>query len=135
MTLADTLRRLRSLNEPVPRPARLPSEEDIEDAESELGVAFHADFRDYLRKASDVVYGTREPVTLTLPDSHTDLRTVAREAWSVGVPSNWLPVCEDNGDYYCIRPDGRVSFWSHQGSSDESWDCLADWIEQEWIAQ
>jgi len=133
MNLAEAIARLRVLNEPVPRPARLPANEEVRHAESELGVSFHPDFRQYLLQASDVVYGNREPVTLTLPDSHTDLRAVARRAWDAGVPRDWVPICEDNGDYYCMRPDARIAFWSHQGSSTETWDSLADWIEQEWM--
>jgi hypothetical protein len=101
MNLADAIGRLRNHNEPVPRPARLPSEEEIWQAEAELGVVFHPDLRTYLREASDVAHGTREAVTLTLPDSRTDLRAVARRAWGAGVPTEWVPVREDNGDYYC----------------------------------
>ena len=135
MSIAKAIAQLRALNEPVPRPARLPSDDEIDQVESELSVPFHSDFRRYLREASDVTYGTREPVTLTLPDSHTDLRTVARNAWRVGVPGDWIPVCEDNGDYFCVTPNGRITFWSHDGSSDESWPSLADWLIQEWIQQ
>lgn len=123
------------MNEPVPLPARLPSDDEIRQAELDLGIAFHPDFRTYLREASDVVCGTREPVTLTLPDSHTDLRAVARDAWDAGVPSDWVALCEDNGDYYCVRPDGSVIFWSHDGASDETWSSLAEWIQKEWIEE
>jgi len=133
MSLSDTIARLRSLNEPVPRPARLPSDDEISRAEAELGVTFHTHFRTYLREASDVVCGSREPVTLTLPSSHTDLRLVARHAWDAGVPANWVPLCEDNGDFFCVRPDGHVACWSHNGTTDETWPSLADWIEMEWI--
>ena len=40
MSLADSIARLRSLNEPVPRPARLPSDDEIRQAETDLGVIF-----------------------------------------------------------------------------------------------
>jgi hypothetical protein len=135
MSLSDTIAKLRSLNESVPRPARLPSQAEITQAEAELGVVFHADLRSYLREASDVVFGTREPVTLTIPNSHTDLRLATREAWDAGVPGDWIPVCEDNGDFYCVRPDGSIAFWARDGASDETWPSLAAWIEQEWIGQ
>jgi len=135
MNLTEVIARLRNLNEPVPRPARLPSDQEIAHAESELGVVFHPDFRRYLREASDVVHGTREPVTLTSPEAHTHLQAVAHTAWEIGVPGDWIPICEDNVDYYCMRPDGRIAFWSHQGASDETWGSLVDWIEREWIQE
>jgi hypothetical protein len=135
MSLSDTIAKLRSLNEPLPRPARLPSDAEITQIEFELGVVFPVDLRSYLREASDVVFGTREPVTVTIPGSHTDLRWVARAAWDTGVPRDWIPVCEDNGDFYCARPDGSIALWAHDGASGETWSSFAEWIEQEWIAK
>ena len=133
MSLTEVITRLRSLNEPVPRPAGLPSDGEIRGAEADLGVPFHPDLHRYLLEASDVVHGTREPVTLAIAGSHTDLRVVAGRAWKAGVPRDWIPICEDNGDFFCIRTDGSVAFWSHNGISNESWPSLADWIVREWI--
>lgn len=31
-------------------------------------------------------------------------------ARQVGVPYDWLPSCEDNGDCGCIFPDGKLPF-------------------------
>lgn len=37
------------------------------------------------------------------------------------MPKKLLPICEDNGDYYLIDPrSGKISFWSHNGTTDES---------------
>jgi hypothetical protein len=36
------------LNQPVPRPARLPNEEEVAAAEQQLGVSFPADYRYFL---------------------------------------------------------------------------------------
>lgn len=30
---------------------------------------------------------------------------------------------------------GRVSYWSHDGATDESWPDLATWIEEVWIGE
>ncbi len=102
--------------------------------EQQLGVTFHADYRKYLLEASDVVYGTKEPCTVTPDSGHTDLVNVAQTAWDqMGVPRHLLPICEDNGDYYCINEAGQILFWSHNGATDEKWPSLAAWIKQVWI--
>ena len=45
MTLVDALRELRSRNEPVPLPMRLPTAAEVDDAERRLGVSFQASLR------------------------------------------------------------------------------------------
>lgn len=134
MDLTGALRRLRSRNEPVPRPLRLPTVEEVDDAERRLGVPFHPDFRRYLLEGSDVVCGTVEPATITRPESHTDLFKVAQKAWQAyGVPREVVPICEQNADFYCMNSSGEVIFWSHNGWSSERWSGLADWIESVWL--
>lgn len=135
MDLTDALNQLRSRNEPVPRPFRLPTANEADDAERRLGVRFHPDFRRYLLEGSAVVCGVVEPVTITCPESHTDLFKVAESAWEAyGVPRELLPICEDNADFYCMNSSGEVVFWSHNGWASEKWPSLADWIVQVWIA-
>ena len=131
LDLNQAIAALRRLNVPVPRPRRLPTEFEVRDAEEMAGVAFHDDFRQFLLEASDVVYGTLEPITLS--GGHTDFGTVLEEARIDGVPGDLIPVCADNGDYYCITPTGEVVYWSHNGATDESWLTLATWITDVWI--
>jgi hypothetical protein len=134
VNLDDAISELRARNEPVPIPARLPTAEEVEAAERRLGVTLPADFRRYLLEASDVNYGVIEPVTITLPGSHTDLFTVASDAWDgFGVSRSLIPICEDNADFYCMNPEGEVVYWSHNGLSSEKWRSLADWIKQVWL--
>src|SRR5262249_51831625 len=84
----------------------------------------------------DVVFGNFEPATITDAESHTDLFTIADEAWDeMELPKKLLPICEDNGDYYCMNAKGEVVFWSHNGSTDEKWKNLATWIEEVWIGE
>ena len=45
----------------------------------------------------------------------------------------FIPFCEDNGDYYCFAPDGHVELWSHDGLRGGSWPDLAHWIQEVWI--
>jgi len=136
MSLSEVLAELRDLNEPVPKPLRLPTETDVNLAENRLGRKFPDDYRRYLLEASDVVYGTLEPAIVTPDAGHLDLAEIAESAWDEkDLPRDLLPFCEDNGDYYCLTADGAIKFWSHNGTTDESWKDLATWIKEVWIEQ
>jgi hypothetical protein len=136
MILGDVIQELRKLNIPVPRPLRLPTSEEVEAVEKQLGVGFHPDYRQYLLEASDVVYGCLEPATVAPGGGHRDLVHLAENAYkNLDLPRNLLPICEDNGDYFCMNQSGKVVFWSHNGASDESWPDLATWIEEVWIGE
>ena len=138
MKLDRVIAQLRKLNEPVPNPARLPGVSEVEAAQQAVGFAFHADFIQYLLEASNVTFGIFEPVTLTEPDSHTYLPTVAADAWRIGIPrDDYLPICQDNADFYCMNARGAVVFMSHDGdfAPSERWPDLATWIEEVWIGE
>ena len=136
MKLPDVIAELRELNEPVPKPLRLPTEVEVDEAENSLGLKFPEDYRRYLLEASDVVFGTLEPAIVTPDAGHLDLVEMAESAWEeMELPRELLPFCEDNGDYYCLSTDGTVKFWSHNGTTDESWPDLATWIEEVWIGE
>lgn len=129
----EAIAELRSLNEPVPIPLRRPSEEEIENVEKQLGVRFHPDYQRFLLEAGDVVFGTLEPATIPKESGHTYIVPLVRNAWGRGVPRRWLPIAEDNGNYYCMNDAGEVSYWSHDGSTNEKWSSLAVWIKKVWI--
>lgn len=136
MNLLEVLAELRNLNEPVPKPLRLPTETEVHLAESNLGLKFPDDYRRYLLEASDVVFGTLEPAVVTPDAGYLSLVEMAESAWSeMELPRDLLPFCEDNGDYYCLAADGSVKFWSHNGATDESWTDLATWIKERWIEE
>lgn len=133
MHLPEVIQILRRLNQPVPRPARLPTEAEVRAAEQRLGVSFPPDYRYFLLQGSDVVYGVLEPAQVTPDAGHTDLIDVAMRAWRVGVPRQFLPFCENNGNYYCFASDGRIGLLSHDGLRRGSWPDLAHWIQEVWI--
>ena len=135
MSIDQAIAVLRERNEEVPEPMRLPTAEEVGAAEKDLGVKFHPDYRKYLLEASDVVFGTKEPATITDAESHTHLPTVAEDAWEMGVPKKYLPICEDNGDYYCMNQKGQVLYVSSDGETMEKWSDLATWIEEVWIGE
>jgi hypothetical protein len=129
--LDEAMALLRQLNEPVPHPLSLPSDEEVSAVEARTGVRLPADLRRYLLGASDVVYGTKEPVTVG--GGHSSFEAVLLDARQSGIPREVIPICEDNGDYYCIEPSGEVVFWSHDGRAHERWPNLAAWIAEVWI--
>jgi hypothetical protein len=112
----------------------LPTEAEVTAAELALGQAFPADYRRFLLEASDVVFGTLEPCLVAPDAGYRDLVTTARAAWDFGLPRAWLPICEDNGDYYCLVAM-HVRHWSHDGATDDSWPNLATWILDVWIGE
>lgn len=134
MNIGQAIAELRSLNQPPPKPRRLPTEDEVKATERRLGIEFPADYRRYLLEASDVNYSTIEPCVITSGPGFRDLVTTATAAWQLGVPRDWLPICGDNGDYYCL--DGNVvRFWSHNGVTDEHWADLGTWIVEVWIGE
>jgi len=136
VNLPDVIAELRELNEPVPKPLRLPTDAEVDAAEDQLGVKFPADYRRYLLQASDVVYGPLEPAVVIPDAGHLSLTDIAETAWDeMEVPRNLLPFCEDNGDYYCLTETGEVEFWSHDGATDDKWKDLATWISEVWIGE
>lgn len=136
MTLDQAIVELRKRNQKVPSPLRLPTRRGVEECERRLGVRFPQDLVHYLLNASDIIYGTKEPVTITKSTAHTHLETVANDAWdSLGLPKNLTPICQDNGNYYCIEQSWRIVYWAHGGKSNESWPDLATWIMKVWIGE
>jgi len=134
MRLADVIAELRRLNQPVPEPLRLPTQVEVEAAERRLKRKLPPDYRKYLLEASDVVYGTLEPAVVIQDAGYLELSELAESAWSeMEVPRDLLPICEDNGDYYCLNENGEVCFWSHNGATEDKWPDLATWIKEVWI--
>jgi len=134
MDIDAAIARLRSLNEPVPEPLRLPSELEVVTAEQELGTRFPPDYRRYLLTGSDVVYGVLEPAVVIPGCGYLDLVKLSKDAWEkMKLPREFQPFCEDNGDYYCLNSSGEVVFWSHNGWDGQKWANLAEWINEVWI--
>ncbi|MCP1604220.1 SMI1/KNR4 family protein [Pseudomonas citronellolis] len=125
---------LKRLRLPLPKVQTLPSDELLDSYEKEMGFKFPEDYRYFLKEASDTLLNGKDSLRVTFDrDSPRELITNANEAWTIGVPRDWLPFCEDNGNYYCLTKYGEVRFWSHDGPSDECWPSLAKWIKKVWI--
>jgi hypothetical protein len=131
--MEEILELLREYHQPVPVPLELPDDELLVEIEEELLLPIPRDVRTYLLEASDVVYGSLEPVTVADPNSHTHLPEVAAQAWSLGLPRYLLPLCETNGNYYCVDPDGEVLYWRDGDLTDESWPSIWQWVRDVWL--
>jgi hypothetical protein len=111
-----------------------PSEKTFKRIENETGFKLPSEYKLLLQKTYNLYYGTIEPFAIDNSNEAVNyFITAVNTAKSLGVPENWLPICEDNGDYYCLLYDGSVHFWDHNGASEESWDSLATWVKQVWI--
>ena len=133
--LGEMISTLRELNEAVPNPLRLPTDDEVREMEAQTGIAFHPDLRYYLLEASDVVFSTLEPITVSDPNAHTHFPRVLESARGYGIPTDLVPICEDNADFFCIDGSGRIIFWDHNGSTEVSWSSLAEWISEVWIGE
>jgi hypothetical protein len=132
--LNEVLDELKSLRMVLPVAQYLPSDQLIEEYEAEVGLAFPQDYRTFLKEAGDSMLNGKDALRLTPSRDHPrELSVALKEAHRIGVPSDWLPICEDNGDYFCLAPDQTIRFWDHNGVSDERWPDLASWIKEVWI--
>mmetsp|Transcript_2342 Transcript_2342/g.6809 ORF Transcript_2342/g.6809 Transcript_2342/m.6809 type:complete len:144 (+) Transcript_2342:137-568(+) len=119
-------------------PTPLPTEQQVDAIALAAGISFPHDFRRYLLEASNIVYGIKKPVRID--DSYLNFETVLADAREIGVPDNLLPICEDNGNFYCVDTlSEAVIFYDHNdcyvGPESESWSNIAAWIEAVWIGE
>ena len=133
--MEDVIEQLRELNEPVPVPLELPEEETLVEIQEQILIHLPHGLREFLLQVSDVVYGRLEPVTASDPQSHTYLPEVAATAWSLGVPREMVPLCEDHGNYYVVEEDGTVLLWEAETEefNEESWESVWHWARDVWL--
>lgn len=133
--MEDVIEQLRDQAEVIPVPLDLPEEEDLVLIEEELFLPLPFELREFLLKVSDVVYGTLEPVTVADPQSHTYLPEVAATAWSLGISRELIPLCEAQGGYYCVSPEGDVNFINlDTGETEEDeWPSVWHWVKEVWL--
>lgn len=127
---------LRERSETVPVPLALPDDDELILVEEQLYLSLPRDYRTFLLTVSDVVYGRIEPATACDPHSHTYLPEVAANGWDRGVSRALIPICETSDGYYCIDPDGEVTYWSQdEGLTEHSWPSIWHWAQDVWLQQ
>ncbi|WP_215755505.1 SMI1/KNR4 family protein [Acetobacter sp. P5B1] len=131
----EIIREINKLDPPQGRKMPLPDDFLIREYEKNIGLKFPNDYKKILKNVSNAFVGYISLLTLNkeMGGIYGELLTTLKEARAQGLPKTWLPICEDNGDYYCILPDGKISFWSHNGVSHETWPNLATWAEEVWL--
>ena len=130
----DVIAELRAIAVATPKAPPLPNDVLLDEYEEEVGFSFPKDYRKFLKEASNLFVGTLEPLIVTdARNVRGELSVALTEARRVGLPQDFLPICEDNGDYYCFAPDQSIRLWDHNGISSEKWQNLATWIQEVWI--
>lgn len=131
----EVIEELRQRNESVPVPLDLPDEDDLVLIEEALFLPLPKDYRAFLLQASDIVCGSIEPATVADPNSHTHLPHLAAQAWSVGLPRQFIPICEHQDQYHCIAPDGTVLLWdTNTGElTSNEWETIWHWTQEVWL--
>ncbi|RRJ83066.1 SMI1/KNR4 family protein [Aestuariirhabdus litorea] len=131
--MEEVIDELRELAESVPVPLELPTEDELVEVEEQILIPLPYELRRFLLTASDIVYGTLEPVTASDPQLHTYLPEVASVAWSLGLPREYVPLCEDRGRYYAVDAQGEVLLWTEEGIDEERWESVWHWVRDIWM--
>ncbi len=129
----DIIEQLQELSETVPIPLELPTFEQIVVVEEEILMPLPSELKEYLLYASDVIYGTIEPVTASDPYSHTYLSEVTAYAWSIGMSREYVAICQKGNSFYCIDQEGQVMLWSEDDPESETWESFWQWAEEVWM--
>ena len=128
----EVIEALREANETVPVPLELPDEDDLILVEEAILLPLPRQLKQFLLSVSDVVAGHMEPVTAVDPSSHTYLPEVAAQAWDVGVPRHYIPICEYMGQYYCLTHEEKVVLWDG-GETGAEWESIWHWARGVWL--
>lgn len=115
------------------------TEEDIIQLKTALSIkTVPSQLNDFFLKFSHLSYRAFE---IVMPQHKFQEYTVSliTEAWEAGVPTEYLPFCGDNANYYCIHLDtGAVRFWAHDrgsfsDSESDQWDSFYNWVQTCWV--
>nr|WP_159063671.1 SMI1/KNR4 family protein [Thaumasiovibrio occultus] len=135
MDIVEAVALLIEKQETVPRPLRLPTEEEVAAAERQLNFPFPSQYRYFMLHASHVCYGVLEPA-LVLPDlaPYLDLIALAKRGWEQGVSNDHLAFCGDNGNFFTINQSGEVGYFDHHEADVElGGGDFKDWILEDWL--
>lgn len=132
--LDSVIKRLVSLSGNERNNLPLPDDALISQYENHTGFVFPPEYKKVLKEVGNVLYGTIELLSLSKEKKYYgELISCLSDAREQGLPETWLPICEDNGGYYCIVPEGIIRYWTTDGYSNDQWSDLASWINEVWI--
>ena len=105
-----------------------PTDSEIEVAERKLGFDFSDEYKDFLKSGYDLGKIPMEALEIVNPPSYINIYHTLEDAREYhDLPEDLLPICEDNGDLYCLTDLGEVLFWSHNGKVNEKWKNVKVW--------
>lgn len=131
--MEEVIEQLRELNQQVPIPLELPTHEDLVEVEEILLIQLPREYKYFLQEVGDVIYGAIEPCTASDPSLHSYLPDVASQAWDIGLPRHLIPICDKQGDFYAMDPDGEIQLWENGELADEIWDSIWHWAKEVWL--
>ncbi|MGS0683225.1 SMI1/KNR4 family protein [Shewanella sp. 125m-7] len=130
----DIIEQLQEMSETVPVPLELATFEQIVEVEEEILIPLPMELKEYLLYASDVICGSLEPVTASDPHSHTYLSEVTSYAWSIGLPREFVPICQQGDNFFFISQEGQIQLWQDgEIDEEETWESFWDWAEDVWM--
>ncbi|MEZ8651990.1 MULTISPECIES: SMI1/KNR4 family protein [Vibrio] len=110
---------------------KIPTDVQISEAQDRLGFIFPSEYIAFIKSGYDIGEAPMEALEIVNPPSYADIFEALESARKFyDLPTELLPICEDNSDYYCINVNGEVIFWSHNGTTDEKWANVSAWREQ-----
>jgi hypothetical protein len=111
----------------------LPDDTTIQYVEHKIGLKLPEDYRYLVQNAGNIVL-TKELLYLRADsEGRCNILPSIASARDSGLPTDWLPICRDNNDYYCLLPDGSVELWSHDQIFEGHWSDLSDWVVDSFI--
>lgn len=116
-------------------PPEIPTMEDLIEAQEAMLISVPADMRDFLLTASYEIYGRLEPVTIADRNCRTYLPEVAAEAWARGMPREYIPLCLDRSNVYCVTEDDTVYIWNESlgEEPEEVATNVWEWVRDIWL--
>lgn len=117
--IRDAIAELKGVRIHLPNAQEFPDDALVEAYEREIGVLFSDEYKIFAKEASDSIFNGKDALRLTVNrDSPRELLSTVAEAREQGVPESWLPICEDNGNYYCLLEDGYISYCSYDSRGE-----------------
>lgn len=97
----------------------------------QLKFHFSSNYVEFLKGGSDVANAYSEPAIILPGSNCLDIFQIAESAWTQsGLPKDWLPFIEDDGDYFCVSQTGEASYWSHNGATNDRRPNFFAWFQQ-----
>lgn len=132
--MQEFIQDLKDYSEKTLFPQEPPSEEDIVEVAEQLFLPIPGEYRTFLLEASNLVLGKMEPTTASDPHAHTYIPEVAANAWDIGLPRDVFPICEHQGEFYCINPTGGIQLWGDGAYKEgKEWEDVWDWAKNVWL--